>query len=998
MSGTTRLSNYLAVLACLLFLLTLPPTRLLPTIFAPLTTPAPEDQQPGGTVSVLIRGLAANAPQACRTAEHDPLDPACQATALANATISAWWEHERQYFPVATVVSNDAGEARLEKLPQGRIWLVAEAPEFARHSALVTLAEQPQQVNLMLERAQHLLVTVVDEQQHAIASATVLASGADPLPFGKLSDAQGRATFQRLGSGPWQVTVAARGYERVTRANVTGDLTVSLRRLGGLLITVVDEAQAPVAGAQVFVGGALWPPRQGTTDDKGELHVGGLESGSYDLRATQGDRVSPSVVGLFLARGELARARLQLGPGRFVTVLVKDGENEEAKPIGDADVILVEQGIAPFPLQGRTDGKGKVTLGPIAVGPASVGAYAEGFIGRAAVPVPDQLQGPLLVALRRGATVRGKVVDKNDHAIAGAEIEVIGSDLDGLPIAETPWFSAMRRGHFEAQLAPAAPLIAAGELGVMPGPIPGIPSAPAIVDAPLIDTSLTGLDPIEPIRMGNPWLSDVDGDFRLFPVTPGRVRLLVRHESYVETVSDGISLEPGDEAKVKIVMLEGASLVGRVLDDRDFPVAGARIELSATRGVSHHSLFTRSDGTFEFKAVPTSVLLSLARPDNPVEFVLRKTLDLGNEQRREIELILPPERDAIDISISADRQAIDLAQVVLVSLDAEVPLKKTLFTDPEGHATISDAVGLPLRLHVEVPGFADYEQIFEAAPKQIEIELQRGVWAQGKVTAVRGRQAVVGASVTVLAHGQRLTTHTDSLGEYELRDLSPGEITLMVAHPEYASYEQKLSIASTGRADRAFDIPPIDLVAGGTVQGVVVDTEGNPVSGARVAAGSLPAFLPAGELPPGMVRTNAQGEFTLSNLAPGALTLEATAVNKGRGKASATINEGQVTIDVRITLQPGTDTDTGQTAGVAVTLSEPAPGQVTIEQVAAHSEAERAGLQVADRILAVEGTPVTSMSDARTRLSGNAGTDALIELQRGGSIFKLRVTREQLRR
>lgn len=992
MSGATRLSSYLAVLACLLFLLTLPPTRLLPTIFAPVTTPVPADQVRGGELVVGVRGLPAGAPVECLNSGSAQEEAGCQSTPLVSATVGALWERNNQYFPVATVLSDDTGQARLAGLPQGQLWLLIEAPEFARRAVLISVTEASQQLSVVLERAQQLTVRVIDDQKQAIVAATVLVRGADPLPFGKLSDQQGQAAFQRLGHGPWQVTVAARGYERVTQANVTDDLTVTLRRLGGLLITVVDENQAPVDGAQVFVGGALWPPRQGTTDEKGELQVSGLESGSYDLRAVRGDQVSPSLLGLFLGRGEQGRARLQLGPGRFVTVLVQDGETDQALPVADADVILVEHGIAPFPLQGRTNAQGKVTLGPIAVGPASVGAYAEGFIGRAAVPVPEQLEGPLIVALRRGATLRGKVVDKNDHAIAGAEIEVIGTDLDGLPIAETPWFSAMRRGHFEAQLAPAAPLIAAGELGVMPGPIPGIPSASSM------DTSVTGLEPIEPIRLGSPWMSDVDGDFRLFPVTPGRVRLLVRHESYVETLSDPVSIEPGAEARIKVVMLEGASLIGRVLDDRDFPVAGARIELSATRGVSRHSLFTAQDGTFEFKAVPSSVLLSLARPENPVEFVLRKTLDLGNEQRREIELILPPQREAIEISVSADRQAVDLAQVVVVSLDAEVPLKKTVFTDAQGRVVVSDAAGLPLRVQIEMPGYADYQQTFAETPKQIEIELQRGVWAQGKITAVRGRQAVAGASVTVVARGQRRTTHTDSLGEYELRDLNPGEITLIVAHPEYANHEQKITISGTGRPDRAFDLATIDLLAGGSVQGVVVDAEGNPVSGARVAAGGLPAYLPAGELPPGMVRSNAQGEFALSNLAPGNVTLEAQAVNKGRGRVSAVISEGQTTSDVRVVLQPGTETETGQTAGVAITLSEPASGHVTIEQVAAHSEAERAGLQVGDRVLGVEGSPASSMNDARTRLSGNAGTDVLLELQRGGSIFKLRVTREQLRR
>jgi len=991
MSGATRLSSFLAVLTCLLFCITLPPTRLTPAIFVPFAV-LPSTDQPAGALSVRVRGLPPLAAADCLSSPPAQNDNRCQSEPLPGAVVSVLWEQHGSYFPAAAAIADGSGSLQLEGLPQGYMWLLVEAPGFARRGVPITLTAKVQAVTVLLEKANDLVVSVIDDQRQPIPGATVLVSGTDPLPFGMLSDAGGQAAFHRLGRGPWQVTVAARGYEKVTQVGVQTNVSITLRKLGALLITVIDERGQVAPGAQVFVGGALWPPQQGTTDAKGELSIGGLESGSYDLRAVRGQQVSPSLLGLFLARGELARARLQLGPGRFVTVLVQDGETEDARPVADADVVLVEQGIAPFPLQGRTDDQGTVTLGPIAVGPASVGAQAEGFIGRAAVPVPEQLEGPLIVALRRGATLRGKVVDKNDHAISDAEIEVIGTDLDGLPIAETPWFAAMRRGHFEASLGPAAPLIPAGELGVMPGPIPAIPRSAAF------DTNLTAMAPIEPVAMGSPWQSDVDGDFRLFPVTPGRVRLLVRHPSYVETISDSVTLEPGGEAHVKVVMLEGATLIGRVLDDRDFPVAGARIELTATRGVSRHSLFTASDGTFEFRAVPSSVVLSLARPNNPVEFVLRKHLELKNDQRQEIEIVLPAERETVELQVSAERQAVDLAQVLFVSLAAETPLKKTLFTDPQGRVVLPDAAGLPLRVQIEVPGFSDYNQTFDSTPKLIEVELVRGVLVQGKVTAIRGRQAVSGASVTVLSQGQRHGTRSDDFGVYEIRDLSPGEATLIISHPEYATHQEKLQITATTRADRPFEIEPIDLVSGGSVQGLVVDEQGNPISGARVAAGAMPAFLPAGELPAGMVKSNAQGEFELLNLEPGNVTIEAQAVGKGRGRASVAVSEGQVARDVRIVMQPAADTETGQTGGVAVTLSEPVAGQVVIQQVAAHSEAERAGLQVGDRLLAVEGGQVTSMSDARSRLSGNAGSDVLIELQRAESIFKLRVNRESLRR
>jgi len=171
------------------------------------------------------------------------------------------------------------------------------------------------------------------------------------------------------------------------------------------------------------------------------------------------------------------------------------------------------------------------------------------------------------------------------------------------------------------------------------------------------------------------------------------------------------------------------------------------------------------------------------------------------------------------------------------------------------------------------------------------------------------------------------------------------------------------------------------------------------VRGARVALGVVPSFLPAGELPPGMTRSNERGEFALSNVAAGSVTLEAYLLGKGRGRTQAEVSAGQVTSDLRIELHStGADTETAQAAGVAITLGDGQGGEIVIVQVAHSSQAERAGLQVGDIVVAVEGVPVTSMAEARVRLSGSEGTDALMELRRADSIFKLRVTREQLRR
>src|SRR5262249_46224165 len=126
------------------------------------------------------------------------------------------------------------------------------------------------------------------------------------------------------------------------------------------------------------------------------------------------------------------------------------------------------------PIHGRTDSKGVVVLGPIATGPALVSAYAEGFVPRSAVPVGDE-DTEVRVSLLRGGALIGEVVDDRGFPVGGATIEVVGVDIEGMPIDETSAFVELRENQFEHALPGPLPLLPIGELGVMPGPIPGLP-------------------------------------------------------------------------------------------------------------------------------------------------------------------------------------------------------------------------------------------------------------------------------------------------------------------------------------------------------------------------------------------------------------------------------------------------------------------------------------------------------------------------------------------
>jgi protocatechuate 3,4-dioxygenase beta subunit len=662
--------------------------------------------------------------------------------------------------------------------------------------------------------------------------------------------------------------------------------------------------------------------------------------------------------------------------------------------VAAADVVLAEGGITPFPLRGRTGADGKVTLGPIGPGPASVSASARGFVPRGAVPVPEVLHGPVRIPLLPGGTLAGRVVDARGFPVDGATIEVIGTDLWGLPVAETPLLSAFQRLHFAWALPGPTPLIPAGELGVMPGPVPPIPQPGQTDTAALAAIAPSALEGVEP------WVTRADGHFEATPVTPGRVRAIVRHPAYVEGMSKVVQLAPGGRAEVEVVLRVGGTLEGRVLDAAGMPVASARVDVSALRGTLERTTVTASDGTFAFAAVPSSVEIAVARPEDFARMVLKRTVDVPEGGRTEVEIILPEPREAVTVKVvDEDGRAVEAAQITLMSLDPVVPLRETHFTSSEGAVAIQQARGLDLRISAEAPGFTRAMQVVERAPELVQVTLRRGILVTGKVTAVRGRVFAAGASVVLVAEGVRRAAFADAEGGFRFSDVPAGPVRLVVSHPEYASAEVDVLIAATERADRPRELEPIDLSEAGSAEGEVVDAEGQPVLGARVAAGFVPAYLPAGALPAEVAVTDGKGRFTLGKLAPGPLELEAYHAQVGRGRVRARVDAGRTLSGLKIRLEAAASEDEpARPGGVAVTLGARGGGGVVVVHVAEASEAERAGLEPDDVIVSIDGTEPASLNDARERLAGAPGSGVVLRVRRGSGEERLHVTRELVRR
>jgi hypothetical protein len=916
-------------------------------------------------------------------------------TPLAHARVRVLAIVDDRAYLAGAGETDGGGEITLRGLPRAAAWILAEADGHARASTqrILTSAEPP--VDLDLPPGHTLGVALTDDLGQAVAGAEVEVGGGDPLPVGARADVDGLATVTRLGEGPWTVTVRADGFEPVVRREVPEGkpLHVVLQKLGALLVRVVRDADTPAPLARVQVAGSsLWPARTTDTGADGTVRIAGLLSGSYALRATAGALVSETDLGIALARGEERTITLRLGPGIFASARVMDGEAEDAMPVPQARVTLVETGLSPFPLEALSDKDGFVRLGPVVAAPAVLTAQADGFVPLAGVLVP--LDGhPVTLVMVKAGTVVGRVVDGKGRPVGGASISVVGTSFSGSPIEDDPRTQTFRRAQFDSNLVGPRALVPSGELGVVPGPVPKIP---ALVD---LAPTTVGAGPVGGLEA---WVTKDDGTFRASPVSPGRVRVVVRHPEFLEGLSDVVTLAPDGEAHVDVVLREGGSLEGRVVDASGRPMGNATVSIAALRGSTERSTRSASDGTFAFAALPEGVVVT-AYPEDEEEGarVARTTVTVPEGGTAHVSLTIADARPTLEVRVRDDRgYPLGAAQISAGSVDPSIPLRTTVFTDATGMAGLPGARGVAVRLTVSAPGYVTRAVEVPAAESSPEVTLEPAQVVTGSVREARGGGGIKMAEVTLYAPDGVHRGVTDGDGRFKLRDVGAGEARLRVRAPERVTREQAVTIDA---GSHGIDVGNVELAEEAILAGTVVDGRGDPVPGARVGKDHVLTYVPLRGRDPEVAVTDGRGRFRLGGLDEGTVVIEAYAPDLGRARVEGVrVTAGRTATGVVLRLAPedaGKAVEPATSGGVAVTLGE-VGGEVVVVVVgvAEGSEAERAGLMPGDAILEVDGVPVGSISDARSRLSGPVGEDVVVVRRRGDRTESLRVPREPVRR
>lgn len=357
------------------------------------------------------------------------------------------------------VLSDHAGRFGVPNPPAGRHDLEVRAPGFA--------PLRVPGVELASGRGEHSLGElvllpgsgfeghVVDPDGEPVAGAQLLAidAGVGPpevelvmasSPEITRSDDTGRFRFDDLEAGEHWLLARRRGYldSEVTAVEVpaVGTVEVVLRPAASISGWVLDPEGQGVADALVTAerdepdglsdggsGAAPVPGRHATTGEDGRFEIPGASPGRLTLIARAGGFLDSRLDGLELGPGEELpdlEIRLRLGASLAGTVWGPAGAPA-------ADVLV---GIEPADGSSgpsaftRSDGDGRFRLGGLEPGAWRLTAESPGGLrARAAARIAG---GETLVDLHleEGATVAGRVRDRDGRPLASARIVLLGSD------------------------------------------------------------------------------------------------------------------------------------------------------------------------------------------------------------------------------------------------------------------------------------------------------------------------------------------------------------------------------------------------------------------------------------------------------------------------------------------------------------------------------------------------------------------------------------------
>jgi len=944
-------------------------------------------------------------------------------------------------------VPGGSGEVSLRVSASGRPAVELAGPFGAED------AEEP--IEVAVPDGRVLSGRVTGESGAPVAGALVRASA--PLDFPEDSAAADETksgpdgTFSLAAAPKGDVTlrVLAKGFAPASDRGARPATRVALTRGGAVEGVVRDAKGRPVSGAIVASADAA-----ARSDGDGKWRIPALREGLASLTAASedGDRVARKD-GIRVRKGAVVPVDLVLQPETGIAGMIVDAATK--RPIARARVEALDD---PYPMpssvaaaRARTDSRGRFRLVGLIRREYRVAAWRTGYlVSSVPMTAASPAAGPVRIALARGGTISGRVVDEAGAGVAAVRVRSLpGESRRGMLLnhpTRAPAPSAVTRagGAFElAGLPTGVPLtIVAARSGYVAARREGLAATAAkgkpvtlvlrrgleahgrVVDdggAPVAAAEVT-LSRVEEHRMAGAVVSidenpdatrtarsGADGRFAVAALDGGKYQATVKHPSYAPLIVPGLNVrDPAPADWSPFVLRPPAPVTGVVRSRKGDPVSGARISAWGEGGSDEAR--TDAEGRFRLAGFPAgaSITLDVAAdgfapgkqavkaPASDVAIVLStaatvrgRVEDSGTRQ------------PVTDFSIGGRVERVSYIESRAVRSE-------------DGSFEMPDVAPGKLTINVEAPGYLAGSlsgiDLGEGEVKEgVVVSLKKGRAISGRVLDPKGN-AVANATVSwrrasawdtsgfvvgptgMFAMVSNAAT-TDADGRFQYDAVPPEKLIFKASHPDFRDAERTVDASAEAAVD-------ISLSDGASISGRVVSGDGSAsLAGTEIVlsvTGAAPMALSNDE-----TRADESGAFRFDHLKAGRFKVTAKSASGLSGSADVVLAEGQSDDSVVVDLSGG-----ATIRGVVTGLP---PEKLAGLEIHAYQGNFSAAVDAeADGTFAIPGVPpgaVTVIASQKSWAPGarsvsksvevpEAGGDVPVEISfAGGSRLEVHVTR-----
>ncbi|MFG6149247.1 carboxypeptidase regulatory-like domain-containing protein [Halobacillus sp. B23F22_1] len=846
---------------------------------------------------------------------------------------------------IETVLTDQNGQYTAGGLPPGNYNVVVTAANFqTKVGGAIILAGTTSTVDLMLiANPGAINGTVTPVQPNNIVQ---LYNTNNVFITSVIADQNGFYSFMNLAPGSYIVTGSAPNFSTVSTGTFVNsdetttvdiNLTANPASIAG---TIFDENANPISNAtiRVFDSNEVSLGTAGT-DAEGNYSIGNLPPGALTVVVTA-PGFSQVISGVILQPGESqADVDFTLAANSgAISGLVIDAITDDLlanvsvviRQAGSSDQIVASATTSPF---------GNYTVSGLSPGSYTVTASLPGYgtITVGAIVVSDTTTNANISLIQLAGSIEGQLIDADGDPITGANLQLkLLNDLNVtiITILANPdgsfVFSNIEPGTYVIQAS--APGFQSKNVGVLvqadaiTQSVIQLDSSPAVLTGQVISqqsgtgiigSTVTVSDPLTGSILGSGFTNQA-GEFRIENLPAGSYNVTASASNF-GSASTAVVLTAGDESTVILSLASNPGQVTGTVIDRitGFILAGASVQVFDQTGAFVFSTNTDAQGNYIATGLSPATYTVLSSFNGYANQLI--SLTVTADETSIASFALDPNPSTLTGQVTDDNGSpIAGAQIIVRQFTAAGPIIATALSHDDGFYLIP---GLPqgsFTIIATAPNYGTQASSVLLEPGETIIRdfilTQLVSSVTGTVTDAGTGEPLINVLIQLLDTNGILigSFQTDPNGTYLIEDFTPGSYILTFTQHDYQS--QSLSFSTmpeeTATVNARLAADP------GTLSGVVLDNESNPLIGASVRV-----FPALGILPIATLVTDGTGSFNLSGAAPGAYVLTVSYENYSTGQTGITVISNQTTSST-IILFPDPATITGQirsSTGVPIT-------------------------------------------------------------------------------